>query len=595
MMQSSVFSTTGNGLSWSQKWIPATIAFCVTVCSGSGTTYSAEPTAAHLLPKGTVVYAELSDPKQLIATIWDHPLRTRIQELPPIEQLLVSEDFAKFTFGRELIESHFAMSWRELLETAAAQGVAAAFDPESQGVALIVRGRDADSMSMLMDKAVLLAQMGANGKDLQKAEYRDVKAYRLNELRFAVHSDTFILTNQSELGKTILDNLIDGAKESLLDNPRFQSALATRDDQTSGWAFADVEVIRESGVADNVYEDQINNPVLELLVGGIQSTLQHTPLAAFSMLVESNGVQARLAMPLENEWIPEQREYYFGADGKGHGPNLVSVPGTVMTLSTHRDFAQMWLRAGDLFDDRVNDEFAKADATLTTIFAGRDFGEDILGAINPEVGLVVARQDFGDRLPRPAIKIPEFALVATLREPEIMTRDLRRTFQTLIGFFNVVGAMNGQTQLELGMEDLGEGAQLVTSQYVPEPGDENSDAAKILFNFSPTVGFNGERFVLASTMGLARRLTTAATPDPATLDANSAMTVSASGLQSALQDNREQLIAQNMLEEGNGRDEAEAAIDLLLTVVGFLESSSLQLKADDAELAVEFDLKVGAE
>ena len=39
----------------------------------------------------------------------------------------------------------------------------------------------------------------------------------------------------------------------------------------------------------------------------------------------------------------------------------------------------------------------------------------------------------------------------------------------------------------------------MTASYVPEAGEEDSTDAEIVFNFSPSVGFIGDRCVVAST------------------------------------------------------------------------------------------------
>jgi hypothetical protein len=252
----------------------------------------------------------------------------------------------------------------------------------------------------------------------------------------------------------------------------------------------------------------------------------------------------------------------------------------------------MWMRAGDLFGADTNDGFAKADANLTTFFAGRDFGEDILGSFKSEVGFIATRQDFEDVLPRPTIKLPAFAFVFELKEPESMTRELRRNFQSLIGFLNIVGAQNGQNQLEMDMERIGDHAQLITSSYVPEEDDRDSTEAGIAYNFSPSVGFAGERFVVASSQTLARQLTLAKTPNPATIDENTRGKLNAGVLRDVLADNREQLVSQNMLEDGNSREEAEAIIDLLLQVVDYFQGASITLGSTDDRLQAEFRIQV---
>ena len=176
-----------------------------------------------------------------------------------------------------------------------------------------------------------------------------------------------------------------------------------------------------------------------------------------------------------------------------------------------------------------------------------------------------------------------------------MTRELRRTFQSMIGFFNVIGAMEGRSQLEMDIDKLDNGAELITSVYIPDEDDADSTRADIVHNFSPSVGFFGERFVVASTRRLARELVQS---DVAADDAASANThahLEGGVLQQVLNDNRGQLISQNMLSDGNSREEAEAVIDLLLEAVGYFENASARLNVGPDRLGIELDLRVKAD
>jgi hypothetical protein len=176
-----------------------------------------------------------------------------------------------------------------------------------------------------------------------------------------------------------------------------------------------------------------------------------------------------------------------------------------------------------------------------------------------------------------------------------MTRELRRIFQSLIGFLNVVGAMNGQNQLELDMEKLGEDVELVSATFVPEDEDRESTQAEIIFNFSPTVGFAGRRFVVASTKSLARDLVSASSPGERTIEDNTRAQLDAGVLRKVLDDNRGQLIAQNMLEDGNSREEAEATIDLLLEAIGFFDDAAIRLGTGGDQLNLELQVHLKRE
>jgi hypothetical protein len=189
------------------------------------------------------------------------------------------------------------------------------------------------------------------------------------------------------------------------------------------------------------------------------------------------------------------------------------------------------------------------------------------------------------------LKLPAFAMVLKLKDPETMRGELRRTFQSAIGFFNIVGAQNGQPQLEMDMQKVGE-TDLITSHYLPKNKDLDSTTAPIIFNFSPSVSFTGDRFVLASTARLAQELGTA--PLKTASGANTSIDLNADVLRETLVDNREQLISQNMLEEGHSREEAEAAIGLLLEVMQSFQGAGIELKADKERLNLQFRIETKA-
>ncbi|MEZ6060696.1 MAG: hypothetical protein R3C19_10060 [Planctomycetaceae bacterium] len=548
--------------------------------------------AAQLCPNSTVIYAEVPNPPELISTIFDHPLRERIEALEPYRQAIQSQPYRNFLTGRKFVEIQLDMEWRQALETLTAKGIYLGIDAKTQGVALLVRGRDADSMELLRSKLLQLLTLGRDSDAVRQGDYRGISAYELNETKLAVAEDWLVVTNKSDLGKSVLDRILDGDGESLNDDEQFQAARLGRGENLTAWAFANLAAVRNAGVAGKLFAGDAENPGGELLVGGIMSALQQTPFATAELTANHAGLNLSAGMPYRNDWIPEEREYYFGPNGSGRAPNLPEAKDTLFTLSTYRDVSEMWLRAGDLFNEQIIDGFAEADANLTTLFAGKDFGEDILGSLTPEIGFIATKQDFGNTLPRPAIRLPSFALVLGLKEPESMSRELRRTFQSMVGFFNVIGAMEGRPQLEMEMDRLDNGAELITSTYVPEPDDAQSTQAAIIFNFSPSVGFAGERFVVSSSASLARELTSAPAPRVPLRAENTAVGLQADILKSVLNENREQLISQNMLEEGHSRDEAEAAINLLLEFVGVFEDASLKLSTTSDRLAVDLGVRL---
>lgn len=560
-----------------------------------------EPHASQLLPNTTVAYLEIAKPVTILNTVLDHPLNQRIQAMDVYKKAQMSEGFRGFLTGRKFFELQIGADWRPAIEALTVNGVYAGYDAATNGAVLLVRGKDEATMENFRAKILEMTRL-RGGEEGEPVEYHDLLIYRLENGGAVVVRDWLVVTNKSELGKSVVDRLLDAAEErvpeddatTLANNADFQAANETRQADSHAWGFVNLNAVRDAGGAKKAFEDKAENPLAELLIGGLQSTLKHSPYISADLRVASSGIALQFSTPWQADWIPEEREYYFGPDAEGSAPSLPELPGTLMTLATYRDISQMWLRAGDLFDEQINDKLAEADSNLSTVFAGRDFGEEILGSLEPQIGLMVVRQSFENKTPIPAIKLPAFALVMKLRDPETMRPELRRTFQSAIGFFNIVGAQQGNPQLEMDMQKNGD-VDMITSRYLPEKKDKDSTSAPIIFNFSPSVGFSGDRFVLASTAELAQQLSEAADSESTQTGVNTSLRLFVPAISESLADNREQLISQNMLEEGHSREEAEAAIGLLFEIVRCFQDAGLELAHVDQKLSLALRLEVNKE
>ena len=74
----------------------------------SATIPAAERIAAELFPPTTIAYAEIKDPAKLLAAVFDHPLRGKIESLGPYQQA-----FNHSTEKNDArIESHVSKSYR---------------------------------------------------------------------------------------------------------------------------------------------------------------------------------------------------------------------------------------------------------------------------------------------------------------------------------------------------------------------------------------------------------------------------------------------------------------------------------------------------
>lgn len=548
-------------------------------------------TPADVLPDSTVLYAEIVHPDRLAKTLADHPATKRFAQLEQVARGLQSEGFQKLLDTLRDIESQVDVPWDLIVEKAIGGGVALAFDARTRGAALVARATEAEVMGRLVHALLDLVRERANasgGPDpVRETTYRDVPVYRIGGAAIALAGPWLVATNNAMLGRDIVDRILDGSP-SLADEESFRGARRRSMSDPDVWGYVDLETLRDAGVAQKIFEGKTDNILGELLIGGLFVHAAKAPYAAASARVIRERIRIQADVPHEAGWTEGPRRYFWGPDGRGAAPALLQAKDALLSVSLHRDISAMWLQAGDLFDDPVLDGMEKAESMLATLFSGKDFAEEILGALGPEVQLVAARQTF-ETPPIPAVKLPAFALVFRLKDPETMRPELRRIFQSLVGFLNVVGATEGNPQLDLETERMGE-ATLLAASFAPAKEEMDSKEARIHFNFSPTAAFDGDRFILSSTRSLARELVGASQVQSGE-PANTNLTLDAGGLRRILEDNLSQLVAQNMLEKGHTRDEAEKEIGTLLSLLGMFKNASAKLAAQGDNLRFEGSLE----
>lgn len=576
-------------------------ALSVAVGDSSWSFAAAPQSAAELLPDSTVLYVEVREPAKLIETLLTHPIRSAVEELDQYKQAVDTKQFRQLKSSVAIYEAELERPWPEILKAAAGRQVVAAYDADSKAACLLIRAAEPKVLQQVLEISQQLVRGTTalqGGEDpIQSAEYRGITAYRLGQARYAVFEDWLLVTNKDDLGKAVLDRFTQhiGGKQSLAGKPSFSSALAKMPPAAQLWAYLDVQRVRSAGIGRELFEEKSGNPAIEFLIGGVLETLGEAPAVTAAAEIDHRRIAMSVSVPFAPQAIASEREFFFGPDARGLAPALITTDETILSVAMHRDIRAMWMAAPDLFNEKVNASLAKADSDLTTLFAGRAFGDEILGAITPQMQLVVNRQKFVEDTPQPAVKLPAFALITQLRDQQKMQRQLKVTFQSLIGFLNVAGAMNGQPPFELDQE-RGDGVEVVSATTVVFDDDDAIDRTAIAFNFSPSLAFVGDYMVVSSTRPLAMELAQhLKKPAPHRASdskrTNLQSVLDLSKLRDTLADNREQLIAQNMLEEGHDREHAEAEVSTLLGLLDLLDKVTLELATTDDQLILSVDVQ----
>lgn len=563
---------------------------------------AAEPTAADLLPASVVAYAEISAPSQLVDAVRNHPLRRALEALPEYKALTEENpDYLKARAGVGIFEFVAKRKWHEAIDDAAGEGLFFAVDAKTEGAIAMAHAPDKDKLNQLRDRLLKAARDDAERKGnpvpFEERDYRGQKVYKAEKALVGTFGRWLIVTNKPELGRAVADNLLDGGQDTLAGKEGFQAARKSVAGKPAAWAYVDVKTLREAGVAKAIYKDKSDNFGAELLIGGIFATLKNTATATAAVYVDDDQLRLAMNVPHDPAAVLEKKEFYFGEEGQGAAPVVLAPKNALAAITSYRDMGEMWRRRSDLFDENVNAQLAQADSNLSTVFAGLDFGREVLGAIKPQVQIISTAQNFNDRKTRvPNIKLPATALVFQLKEPDKMRRQLKVSFQSLVGLTNLGAGQNELPQLELKTEETDEG-QLVSATYenLPDDAEVSND---IIYNFSPSLAFVGDHFIVSSTRELAVELMALARQEPrppvADRVVNTRMTIDSDVLRRVLQDNREALIAQNMLEKGHAREAAEKEIGALFTLMKLMGDVAVELSTGDNRLSLEVSVGLAA-
>lgn len=551
------------------------------------------------LPESSVLYAELAP----LDRWWDHPLREWLTSTEAFKKIWRSPEVMKARGGLLVAEYAIGTKLEMLLRDLSHGGVVVVVDRGTNGVALLAHTRSEEWLRKYAVKALDFIRSDAknNGREdpVKAAEYKGVQGYQIQNGIFAPIGPWLLVTNKSELAQSIIDRMRDPSMGNLESAKWLEGfpAIETSLERPAGVRVASVQIdldqVRQLEPDNDLFRSQAKDFGAELLLGGVLSVLQNASNAQGVLELDAEGVQLELSTPCDPAWFGETREYFVGPAMQGHAPVPLDLKGSIATVSSYRNVSELWLRAGDLFDQNVNDNLAQAENTLTTLFSGKDFAMDILGAIEPEVQIVSVPQVFADDALAPSVKLPAFALVAKLKKPDVMQRELKRTFQSFLGFLNVVGAMEGQPQLDQNMEVIGK-HNLYWGEYIFDADRKYDNGLPIQFNFSPAIAFVDDYVVLSSSTGLAKQLATQpwepATDSAVLRDSNTFLTVDFQALQRILESNENALVAQNMLEKGSSKVEATKEIEMLMSGLkllrqgwvrmAFEERASLRLRVD---------------
>ncbi|MEZ6095940.1 MAG: hypothetical protein R3C03_17200 [Pirellulaceae bacterium] len=553
---------------------------------------SATIEGSFLFPADTSVFAQVDKLGDLVERILEHPLRSRIESLEPVKKGLSSPQYVQAMLGVGLFESQLGTDWLSALKSLTDHGVFVGGNPLRREVGLAVHAND----EVLLQKAVSTILTFVKNNDQAAGDSLVIEDYSTGKIatfrnRAVVgrFSDWLLVSNNGDYLKAMANRLAQRSASSLADQTDFQQARELRSSDSDAFVYSAIDELRESGRAERIFQGTTTEPAVELLFGGILEALKSAPWVVGNIHINEAGVSLKASMPFDSETVPEQREFFFGTRGLGRAPRPLELPDVLGQAVIYRDLGNWWLNKENLFPENVVAQLAQGDSQLSTIFGGVDFGAEVLGAVQPGLRLVIKNQEYAEGVD-PDVKLPSFALVARLQNPE-SGRRFRISFQSLMGILNLSEGGMDRPQIEL-ITTQEDGVTISSGTYEPDGGHEGN---QMIFNFSPAIAFQDDYMVVSSTRELALEvaLATQDLDDQAdTTNSNAQIKLDVNQINRILMDNRESLIANTMLQDGLKRSDAEARVDALLSVLEFGRDFNLDYRVDGKLMELDLNLNL---
>ena len=543
------------------------------------------PAAAQMVPQDAVICLHVSRPKVLLDLLAGKEMTRAVTSSPFYRGLLSQPKFKEFLNGIQFLETSLETDWRTGLARLTGGGITIAVCPQDTVVAIL----DAEDERLLgkLHEIILNitrseAEKQGRPEKVASREYGGVTAWTFDgKEAHAVVGKRLLFANRAEGLKTVLDLRSDG--QSLAADPAFRAAQKAASPQAAANVFVNLKPLMGVPNIARLLESQRANPLAALVFAGITESVRNSNWLNLDLNVEGKtlAVQALTDGRISNSTNAATFSMPPSA-GDGAWPNL-SVPGRIAALSLYRDLRGFYAAKDTLFPERSSG-LIFFENMMGIFFTGRDLTTEVLAETEPEVRIVVAEPRYDSTAGTPQVKIPAFAAVLRLRHPEQFGKVVEEAWQKAVGLVNFTRGQKALPGLVIDRPTYHDTKYTVAAFA---PADANDKAkADTRFNARPALAMPGQYLILSSTDSLAcdlidalrREAKGAVTPLAQT---HSALEIDGSSGASALLASRETMIQGDMVKKGRTHEQSAAGIDMLITLVKFVDQLKLSVGTEE--------------
>ena len=567
------------------------------------TTMGAQPLspAIQWIPQDAVISLELSRPRALLDLFAGEKAIEFITSLPAYQKQASNPKFKEFLGIVAYLEATLGTDWRTALTKLTGGGITFAVCPEDT-VILIVETEDEQMLNQLHETFLNIdkdeAQKQGQPNRVASKQYRDVMAWTFDgKEAHAIIGKRFVLSSRSEGLKAVLDRRAGARGASLASKPTYQTAKSKVGSGVVATVFADLKLLKQIPDVAELLEQPRKNPMAALAFAGIVESIRDSNWLALGLDIQDSTLVLR---PLvDGKTIEQTSPAAFALPkeaGNGALPNL-SVPRRIAAMTLYRDLHQFYGAKDELFPERTSG-LIFFENMMGIFFSGRDLTNEVLAETRPDLRFVVAEQEFDPAIGTPQIKLPAFAVILRLRNPEQFKDVAEEAWQKALGLINFT---RGQQALPgLIIDRLVHNQTKFSMAYFSTTGIEDKTKLDMRFNIRPSLAMPDDYLILSSAEGLARDLIDALKREKeriveALAETHSFLEMDGGRLASILEANRGTLIRGDMVKKGRTQEEAESGIDMLIMVVKLVERVGLSIGTHEGLTQARLEVKLNVQ
>ena len=559
------------------------------------------PPATQWIPQNAVISLELSNTKALLDLVAGEKAVEFITSLPAYQKQASNPQFREFLAIVAYLEATLGADWRTALTKLTAGGVTFAVCPK-ETVIVIVETEDEQMLNKLHETFVNIAKGEARKQGrpdpVASKTYRDVTAWTFDgKEAHAIIGKRFVLSNRPEGLRAVLNRRAGAGGSSLVSKSTYRTAKSKIGSGAVATVFADLTRLKQIPDVAELLEQPGKNPMAALAFAGIVESIRDSNWLALGLDVRGSTLILR---PLvDGKTVAQTSPAAFALPkkaGDGALPNL-AVPRRIAAMTLYRDLHQFYAAKDDLFPERTSG-LIFFENMMGIFFSGRDLTNEVLAETRPDLRFVVAEQQFDPAIGTPQTKLPAFAVILRLRNPERAKEIAEEAWQKALGLINFTRGQQALPGLIIDRPVHNE--TKFSMAYFSTTDIEDKTKLDTRFNIRPSLAMPGDYLILSSAEGLARDLIdTLKREKERTVEAlaqtHSLIEIEGGRLASILQANRSVMVRGDMVKKGSTQEQAEAGIDMLITVVRLIERVRLSIGLNEGMTQARLEMKLNVQ